>query len=698
LFFRQLWSKETIVFFHDLIKKIPMARYFLNEFQRQKLELYPEMLIKDDMFKFFTLSENDKVFLKNFRGESNKLGVAIQLSTIRFIGFIPENFFKLDRTFVRYISKQLNINFQSFYEYAVREQTRTEHLSKVLTYLNYNYYNENYEKVLQNWLNTRAMEHNSPTVLLCDSLKKIHQEKYLRPSLTTIEKCVSIARINAVNATYDAISHLTTSNHEMIIRKILSKHNEIENITYLRWLSTRETLNSIDSMLSAQSKIEFLKLLKINKWHVKNISPNRQRFLARIAKKSAPSALEKFEEKKKLQLVVFFLMEVYDEIIDELIDIFITIMFDKLRQSKRQIRELREKHAKSINEKVSAFITMGRIHLNPGIRDVRVRKKTFEKIPREKIQKMIQECKAFIRPKDNSVWDYYVKKYSQIKKFYPRFIKSINFYSNENSRMKSIPKAISILRRVCSGRWDSIPKNAPIDFINKSWSQFVFDKQGTINKKYYELCVLWNLRIGLKSGEIWTDRGKKYTDPDTWLIPIDKWKEIKVEYLKITEVEASANVKIKELREQLNSAKLILDKNIKSEKDIRLENKKIIISPVKAEESIKSVEELDDIVSHYMPRVDLTEIIIEAGSWLNISECFSHAGGDDSRIEDSDFKKRLYACLFAQGANVELSKMAEHSGCSESDLTWFNNWYVREECAMSASNKAVNFQFNNPFS
>ena len=137
-----------------------MARYFLNEFQRQKLELYPEMLIKDDMFKFFTLSENDKVFLKNFRGESNKLGVAIQLSTIRFIGFIPENFFKLDRTFVRYISKQLNINFQSFYEYAVREQTRTEHLSKVLTYLNYNYYNENYEKDLQNWLNTRAMEHN----------------------------------------------------------------------------------------------------------------------------------------------------------------------------------------------------------------------------------------------------------------------------------------------------------------------------------------------------------------------------------------------------------------------------------------------------------------------------------------------------------------------------------------------------------
>jgi len=86
-----------------------MARYFLNEFQRQKLESYPEMLIKEDMFKFFTLSENDKNFLKSFRGESNKLGAAIQLCTVRFIGFIPENFFKLDKIFVRYISNHFMI-------------------------------------------------------------------------------------------------------------------------------------------------------------------------------------------------------------------------------------------------------------------------------------------------------------------------------------------------------------------------------------------------------------------------------------------------------------------------------------------------------------------------------------------------------------------------------------------------------------
>jgi TnpA family transposase len=675
-----------------------VARYFLNEFQRQKLESYPEMLIKEDMFKFFTLTENDKNFIKGFRGDSNKLGVAIQICCICFIGFIPEDFYKLNKSFLRYVAKQLDLSFHAFFDYAVREQTRTEHLAKALTHLGYSYYDEKHEQSLQNWLNSRAMEHDSSTVLLCDSLKKIHQEKYLRPALTTLEKCVSIARMNALKATYSTISHLITRNNKRIFNKILSQHDEIENTTYLRWLSTREVSNSIDSMKSSLSKIEFLKLFKINQWNAKDVNPNRQRFLARIAKRSSPSALDKSEEKKKFQVIVFFLMEVYGEIVDELIDIFITIMFDKLRQSKRQVRELREKHAKSINEKVLAFITMGRIHLNPGIRDAKVRKKTFEKIPREKLQRMIQECKIFIRPKDNSVWDFYVKKYSQIKQFYPEFIKHIQFYSDENARMKSLPKAISILRRVCSGGWDCIPKNAPIDFINKSWSQFVFDKNGSINKKYYELCVLWNLRLGLKSGEIWTDRGKKYTNPDSWLIPIAKWNEIKAEYLKVTEVEAVATVKIKELREQVNLAKMELDKNIQSGKDVRLENKKIIISPVKAKEVIQSVEELGALVSYYMPRVDLTEIIIEAASWIAMSECFTHAGGDDSRIEPRDFMKRLYACLFAQGCNVELSKMAEHSGCSESDLVWFNTWYLREDCVMAASNKAVNFQFNNPFS
>jgi len=460
------------------------------------------------MHKYFTLTEKDREFIKIARGDANKIGIAIQLCTIKFIGFIPENFSDLSKSFIRYVAKQLDVDWNDFYNYGQREQTRTEHLGKIIDHLNFKYYDSEYEKKFQLWLNERALEHDSLSVLLSDAFKKLHGEKYLRPALTTIEKCISIARQEALKFTYEAIKHIITDNNKRFCNKILSQHDEIENITYLRWLALRETSNTVASIKIALEKLEFLKKFKVHKWFVEGINPNRKRYLARIAKCSTPSILEKVEEKRKYQILVFFLLETYDGLVDEIVEIFMRLMFDKYRQCKRQVRELREKNAKSINEKILAFITMGKIQLNPGIRDSRVRKKIFEKIPREKLQAMLSECKEIIRPKDCSIWDFYLKKYSQIKMFYPDFIKNINFYTNENSKMKSIPLALSILKRVCAGNWDTIPKNAPIDFINKSWSQFVFDKKGIINKKYYELCVLWNLRLGLKHGEIWTERGR----------------------------------------------------------------------------------------------------------------------------------------------------------------------------------------------
>jgi len=205
-------------------------------------------------------------------------------------------------------------------------------------------------------------------------------------------------------------------------------------------------------------------------------------------------------------------------------------------------------------------------------------------------------------------------------------------------------------------------------------------------------------KFGLKEGEIWTERGRNYINPDDWLIPLSIWPEIRAEYLKITAVESIASDKLKELRERTKSSKIELDKNIKSEKNIRLENNKIIISPVKSEDLPKRILELQDLVTSLMPRIDLTDLIIEVANWFDVVSCFTHAGGDESRLDADEFKRRLFTCLFVQGCNVELSKMAEHSGCSESDLAWFNNWYLREETAMHASNKAVDYQFKNPFS
>ena len=61
--------------------------------------------------------------------------------------------------------------------------------------------------------------------------------------------------------------------------------------------------------------------------------------------------------------------------------------------------------------------------------------------------------------------------------------------------------------------------NSPTDFISDSWKKYIIRKDGCLDRQYYELCALWELRNRLRSGEIWIEGGCRYNNPEHYLIP-----------------------------------------------------------------------------------------------------------------------------------------------------------------------------------
>src|SRR6266540_2337267 len=48
------------------------------------------------------------------------------------------------------------------------------------------------------------------------------------------------------------------------------------------------------------------------------------------------------------------------------------------------------------------------------------------------------------------------------------------------------------------------------------------------------LSALWELRAALRAGDVWLDHGRRYADPETYLIPRDRWPELRPEALRLT--------------------------------------------------------------------------------------------------------------------------------------------------------------------
>ena len=51
--------------------------------------------------------------------------------------------------------------------------------------------------------------------------------------------------------------------------------------------------------------------------------------------------------------------------------------------------------------------------------------------------------------------------------------------------------------------------------------------QGQPNRRAYELCMLSTLRDKLRSGDIYLPNSRRYTDPETFLIPRATWPQLK---------------------------------------------------------------------------------------------------------------------------------------------------------------------------
>ncbi|MFF7192006.1 DUF4158 domain-containing protein, partial [Streptomyces sp. NPDC008222] len=113
------------------------ARVFADD-ELARLRGFPE-INKEELIRFFTLTPADVGFIDPGRGRSPKdrLGLAVQLCTLPWLGFVPDDVSSAPVAAVARLSEYLQIPVGELRFYGERKQTRTGHLREVMRYLNW---------------------------------------------------------------------------------------------------------------------------------------------------------------------------------------------------------------------------------------------------------------------------------------------------------------------------------------------------------------------------------------------------------------------------------------------------------------------------------------------------------------------------------------------------------------------------------
>ncbi len=669
------------------------TRELLSPSQRARFTEIPNTISTWDLARYYTLSIDDLKIINRRRRNHNRLGFAVQLCYLRFPGRPFKFGEQIPESVLSYIAKQLSVDPSAIAEYArEREPTKSEHLREITTAFGFRHFNISAYREMAKWLLPTALSTDKGIALVTALIEEMRARKIMIPALSTVERLAWEVRRRAQTLVFKQLTErLTdTQRHQLDELLVLKPNKQHTDLTWLRQPPGPPTPNNFSKVVE---RLEFIRSLRIDSNWKQQIHQNHLKQLSRTGAKYTPAHLARLNDLRRYATLVAFLLDTSDILVDQAIDMHDRMMGQLFSRSERQQSEQFQDNGKAINEKVRLYAQVGKALIVAKDSKTDAYEAIQSILPWEKFVSTVVEAEKLARPDNFDYLDLFENRYSQLRRYTPKLLETFEF----KAASPSLPllQALLILRELnISGR-RNVPTSAPTNFIKPRWRNHVFNGE-RINRHYYEMCALSELRSALRSGDVWVVGSRQFKDFEEYLLPTPTWQTI----------QASANVPVAvdtnfqtyiEQRQQLMSeqlariAKSIADKQLV---DVRLENERFIITPLKNVVPEK-VKELTRHIYNLLPRIKLTELIVEVDSWTGFSRHFNHARSGDEPRE----KIALFAAILADAINLGLSRMAEASpGMSFERLAWVSDWYIRDETYSLALAEVVNFHHQQPFS
>jgi TnpA family transposase len=666
---------------------------FLTEAERARLNRFPDALTDVDIVQYFTLTPADRACLPVQTTAANQLGFAVQIGALRLLGYFPDEVTQAPVQVVEFVAQQLGLAAPLLAGYGGRDQTRSDHQRRIQQHLGFSTVTPQDSQTLLAWLVERALEHDRPTVLLQLLCDRLRCQRWVRPGITTLERWVVTARQQAHQEVYRRLEPLLDAPTRAQLDALL-----VATTTHARtpriWLRRAAATNSPTAILNTLRKIQFCRDHGVERWDVSVLPPNRQKFLAQLTRHATTLSLQRLAPLRRYPALLAFLHQTLVDAIDETLDLFDRCLTEIEARARRELEVFRQQVARATNEKVGLFRTLGQVVLDPAIADGELRQAIYQQIPPTVLEAAVAETDQIIRPVDDRGLDFLARRYSYLRQFIPLLLATIPFRSHRPEH--PLLKAIGLLRRLNQEQRRALPAKVGLDFVPSTWRPYVVSG-GHIDRHYYELCVLWQLKAALRAGDLWVEGSRRYADPETYLIPREHWPARRNDVYQQLGLPDAPLARLEEREQQLEACLERVEQLLDHPNEqLRIEQDQLILSPLVAEARPASVQVLEHAIAQRLPQVELSELMMEVDRWTHFSECFEHAGG--YQAPNPKLNPYLYAAVMADGCNLGLSRISRIATLEYHTLLWTAAWYLREETLKAAVVPLVNFQYRQPLS
>ena len=258
----------------------------------------------------------------------------------------------------------------------------------------------------------------------------------------------------------------------------------------------------------------------------------------------------------------------------------------------------------------------------------------------------------------------------------------------------SLLRAIEVLREANRKGSARLPKSAPTAFVRQRWAGYVLPG-GEIDRRHYELCGLYELRVRLSAGEVWVGGSRQYRSFEERLISKDALLAMQQAGTLPIAVEPDFDRFIEGRRALLDTRLTAINARAGDGllPDVTLDRGVLKVAVIE-QSTPPEAETLGARLYAVLPRIRITDLLAEVVQWTMFPDYFTHLGTGETAADP----RTLLAGLLADGLNLGLTRMAEAcSVASLGQLAWTSDWHIREETYALTLRHLVNQQQHEPF-
>ena len=666
-------------------------RSILSATERESLLALPDA--KDELIRLYTFNDADLSRIRQHRGAANRLGFAVQLCYMRYPGIALTADAEPDAPLLRIVADQLKLPGDIWNDYGQRAETRREHLLELQSAYGFQSFTTlGHYRTAVHSLDDLAWQTDKGIVLARELADGLRRRSVLLPAVGVMERICAEAITRANRRIHAALTDTLTSVHRQRLDELL-KRKEGSKATWLAWLRQSPAKPNSRHMLEHIERLKAWQALDLPAGIERQVHQNRLLKIAREGGQMTPADLAKFEPQRRYATLVALAIEGMATVTDEIIDLHDRIIGKLFNAAKNKHQQQFQASGKAINDKVRLYGRIGQALIEAKQNGGDPFAAIEAVMPWDTFAASVTEAQTLARPADFDFLHHIGESYATLRRYAPHFLDVLKLRAAPAA--KGVLDAIEVLRGMNSDSARKVPADAPTAFIKPRWAKLILTDEG-IDRRYYELCALSELKNALRSGDVWVQGSRQFKDFDEYLVPVEKFVTLKLAselpLAVVTDCDQYLRERLELLEEKLATVNRMAAANDLPDAIITTASG-LKITPLDAAVP-DAAQALIDQTAMILPHLKITELLMEVDEWTGFTRHFTHLKSGDLAKD----KNLLLTTILADAINLGLTKMAESCpGTTYAKLAWLQAWHTRDETYSMALAELVNAQFRHPF-